>query len=141
MNPERRIRSSPIILSITRLSYTLTIEFKIHLGYNEKNDCLKSEVQEMSITIKDVEHVAALARLELGDQEKERFTEQLNAILKYAEQLNQLDTDGVEPTSHAMPLVNVMREDVVKPSLPIEKVLLNAPDEEDGQIKVPAVLE
>ncbi|ALS23828.1 MULTISPECIES: Asp-tRNA(Asn)/Glu-tRNA(Gln) amidotransferase subunit GatC [Paenibacillus] len=95
----------------------------------------------MSITIKDVEHVAALARLELGDQEKERFTEQLNAILKYAEQLNQLDTDGVEPTSHAMPLVNVMREDVVKPSLPIEKVLLNAPDEEDGQIKVPAVLE
>lgn len=95
----------------------------------------------MSITIKDVEHVAALARLELGDREKERFTEQLNAILKYAEQLNQLDTDGVEPTSHAMPLVNVMREDVVKPSLPLEKVLLNAPDEEDGQIKVPAVLE
>lgn len=95
----------------------------------------------MSITIKDVEHVAALARLELGDQEKEQFTEQLNAILKYAEQLNQLDTDGVEPTSHAMPLVNVMREDVVKPSLPIDKVLLNAPDEEDGQIRVPAVLE
>ncbi|MBP1157119.1 MULTISPECIES: Asp-tRNA(Asn)/Glu-tRNA(Gln) amidotransferase subunit GatC [unclassified Paenibacillus] len=95
----------------------------------------------MSITIKDVEHVAALARLELGDQEKERFTEQLNAILKYAEQLDQLDTDGVEPTSHAMPLVNVMREDAVKPSLPIEKVLLNAPDEEDGHIKVPAVLE
>lgn len=95
----------------------------------------------MSITIKDVEHVAALARLELGDQEKEQFTEQLNAILKYAEQLNQLDTDGVEPTSHAMPLVNVMREDVVKPSLPLEKVLLNAPDEEDGHIKVPAVLE
>lgn len=95
----------------------------------------------MSITIKDVEHVAALARLELGDREKEQFTEQLNAILKYAEQLNRLNTDDVEPTSHAMPLVNVMREDVVKPSLPIEKVLLNAPDEEDGQIKVPAVLE
>lgn len=95
----------------------------------------------MSITIKDVEHVAALARLELSEQEKERFAGQLSAILKYAEQLNQLDTDGVEPTSHAMPLVNVMREDAVKPSLPIDKVLLNAPDEEDGQIKVPAVLE
>ncbi|WP_127489805.1 Asp-tRNA(Asn)/Glu-tRNA(Gln) amidotransferase subunit GatC [Paenibacillus ehimensis] len=95
----------------------------------------------MSITVKDVEHVAALARLELSDSEKEQFTEQLNAILKYAEQLEQLNTDDVEPTSHAMPLVNVMREDEVRPSLPIEKVLLNAPDEEDGQIKVPAVLE
>ncbi|MDO3681662.1 Asp-tRNA(Asn)/Glu-tRNA(Gln) amidotransferase subunit GatC [Paenibacillus ehimensis] len=95
----------------------------------------------MSITVKDVEHVAALARLELSDREKEQFTEQLNAILKYAEQLEQLNTDDVEPTSHAMPLVNVMREDEVRPSLPIEKVLLNAPDEEDGQIKVPAVLE
>ncbi|KPV58295.1 glutamyl-tRNA amidotransferase [Paenibacillus sp. A3] len=95
----------------------------------------------MSITVKDVEHVAALARLELSDREKEQFTEQLNAILKYAGQLEQLNTDDVEPTSHAMPLVNVMREDKVRPSLPIEKVLLNAPDEEDGQIKVPAVLE
>ena len=95
----------------------------------------------MSITIKDVEHVAKLARLELSEQEQQTFTEQLNAILKYAEKLNELDTDNVEPTSHPMPLSNVMREDVSKPSLPIEKVLLNAPDEEDGQIKVPAVLE
>ncbi|AFH60009.2 glutamyl-tRNA amidotransferase subunit C [Paenibacillus mucilaginosus K02] len=98
-------------------------------------------MQTMSVTIKDVEHVAGLARLALSEEEKERFTEQLNAILKYAEQLNQLDTDGVEPTSHAMPLVNVLREDERRESLPIEKVLLNAPDEEDGQIKVPAVLE
>jgi aspartyl-tRNA(Asn)/glutamyl-tRNA(Gln) amidotransferase subunit C len=95
----------------------------------------------MSITIQDVEHVAKLARLELNDQEKQKFTEQMNAILKYAEKLNELDTDHVEPTSHPMPLSNVMREDVSKPSLPIEKVLLNAPDEEEGQIKVPAVLE
>ncbi|CAG7646078.1 Asp-tRNA(Asn)/Glu-tRNA(Gln) amidotransferase subunit GatC [Paenibacillus allorhizosphaerae] len=95
----------------------------------------------MSITVKDVEHVASLARLELSEREKEQFTEQLNAILKYAEQLNALDTEGVEPTSHAMPLINVMREDAVRASLPIEKVLLNAPDEEEGQIKVPAVLE
>jgi aspartyl-tRNA(Asn)/glutamyl-tRNA(Gln) amidotransferase subunit C len=95
----------------------------------------------VSITIKDVEHVAKLARLELSEQEKQTFTEQMNAILKYADQLNELDTDNVEPTSHPVPLVNVMREDVSTPSLPIEKVLLNAPDEEDGQIKVPAVLE
>jgi aspartyl-tRNA(Asn)/glutamyl-tRNA(Gln) amidotransferase subunit C len=95
----------------------------------------------MSISIKDVEHVAKLARLELSEQEKDKFTEQLNAILKYAEKLNELDTGDVEPTSHPVPLSNVMREDVTKPSLPIEKVLLNAPDEEDGQIRVPAVLE
>ncbi|WP_256761251.1 Asp-tRNA(Asn)/Glu-tRNA(Gln) amidotransferase subunit GatC [Cohnella sp. WQ 127256] len=95
----------------------------------------------MSITIKDVEHVANLARLELSEVEKEQFAGQLNAILKYAEKLNQLDTDGITPTSHVLPLANVMREDIVKPSWPIEKVLLNAPEEEDGQFKVPAVLE
>jgi len=95
----------------------------------------------MSITLKDVEHVANLARLELSDAEKEQFTGQLNAILKYAEKLNTLDTEHVEPTSHVLPITNVMRDDVQKPSLPIEQVLLNAPDEEDGQIKVPAVLE
>lgn len=95
----------------------------------------------MSITVKDVEHVAALARLELSDEEKNRYTEQLNAILKYAEQLNALDTDAVEPTSHAVPLFNVLREDVARPSLDIGKVMLNAPEEEDGQFKVPAVLE
>lgn len=95
----------------------------------------------MSITLKDVEHVANLARLELTEEEKREFTEQLSAILKYAEQLNELDTDGVEPTSHVMPLVNVMRDDEPRPSWPLDKVLLNAPDEEEGQFKVPAVLE
>jgi aspartyl-tRNA(Asn)/glutamyl-tRNA(Gln) amidotransferase subunit C len=95
----------------------------------------------MSITPKDVEHVARLARLELSNAEKDQFTEQLNAILKYAEKLNGLDTDNVEPTSHVLPIKNVMRADEKRPSLPIEKVLLNAPDEEDGQFKVPAVLE
>lgn len=95
----------------------------------------------MSISIKDVEHVANLARLDLSDADKEKFAEQLSAILKYAEKLNELNTDDVEPTSHVLPLVNVMRADEVKPSLPIDKVMRNAPDEEDGQIKVPAVLE
>ncbi|GMK42137.1 aspartyl/glutamyl-tRNA(Asn/Gln) amidotransferase subunit C [Paenibacillus sp. CCS19] len=95
----------------------------------------------MSITTNDVQHVANLARLALTDEEKETFTGQLNAILKYADKLNELNTDGVEPTSHVLPLANVMRADEVRPSLPIEAVLRNAPDEEDGQIKVPAVLE
>lgn len=95
----------------------------------------------MSITANNVDHVAKLARLQLSEADTERFTDQLNAILKYAEKLNELDTDHVEPTSHPMPLVNVMREDAVRPSWPIESVLKNAPDEEDGQFKVPAVLE
>lgn len=95
----------------------------------------------MSITVKDVEHVAKLARLHLNDAEKEQFTGQLNAILKYAEKLNELDTENIAPTTHVLQIKNVMREDESKPSLPIEKVLKNAPDEEDGQIRVPAVLE
>lgn len=95
----------------------------------------------MSITTKDVEHVAKLARLNLTPEEKMTFTEQLSAILQYAEKLNELDTEGVEPTTHVLHLSNVMRDDVVKESLPQEKVFLNAPDEEDGQFKVPAVLE
>ena len=95
----------------------------------------------MSISIKDVEHVANLARLELSESEKEQFAGQLNAILKYAEKLNELDTENVAPTSHAFEISNVTRKDVTKPSLPIEKVLLNAPDDEENQIKVPAVLE
>jgi aspartyl-tRNA(Asn)/glutamyl-tRNA(Gln) amidotransferase subunit C len=95
----------------------------------------------MSIKIHDVEHVAKLARLVLTQEEKETFTQQLNAILTYMEKLNELDTEGVEPTSHVLPLRNVMREDEPRPSWPIEKVMLNAPDEEDGQFKVPAVLE
>lgn len=95
----------------------------------------------MSITLKDVEHVANLARLALTDAEKAQFTDQLNAILKYAEKLNELNTDNVEPTTHVLPITNVLRDDEKRESLPIEKVLLNAPDEEDGQIKVPAVLE
>ncbi|WP_166245150.1 Asp-tRNA(Asn)/Glu-tRNA(Gln) amidotransferase subunit GatC [Paenibacillus turpanensis] len=95
----------------------------------------------MSITTKDVEHVAKLARLQLSEEEKETFTGQLNAILKYAAKLDTLDTNEIEPTSHVLPLVNVMREDVPRDSWPIEKVMQNAPEEEDGQFKVPAVLE
>ncbi|GAK42733.1 Asp-tRNA(Asn)/Glu-tRNA(Gln) amidotransferase subunit GatC [Paenibacillus urinalis] len=95
----------------------------------------------MSITKQDVQHVAKLARLNLSEAEEAQMTEQLNAILQYAEKLNELDTEGVEPTTHVLHVSNVMREDEVRESLPIEKVMLNAPDEEDGQIRVPAVLE
>lgn len=95
----------------------------------------------MSITTKDVEHVAKLARLELSAEEKERFTGQLNAILAYAEKLHELDTEHVQPTSHVLKVFNVMRDDEVRPSLPIEQVMKNAPEEDEGQFRVPAVLE
>ena len=95
----------------------------------------------MTITHKDVIHVAKLARLELSAEEQEHFTEQLNAILSYAEKLNELDTEHIHPTSHVLKLVNVMRDDVIRPSLTIEQVMKNAPEEEDDQFRVPAVLD
>ncbi|AIQ54857.1 MULTISPECIES: Asp-tRNA(Asn)/Glu-tRNA(Gln) amidotransferase subunit GatC [Paenibacillus] len=95
----------------------------------------------MSITVKDVQHVAKLARLQLSPEEEAVFTEQMNAILQYAEKLNELDTENVKPTTHVLQVSNVMREDVVKESLSQDEALLNAPEDEDGHFKVPAVLE
>lgn len=95
----------------------------------------------LAITKAEVEHVANLARLTLTEEEKDQFTDQLNRILQAAEKLKELDTNGIEPTSHVLPMANVMREDEVRPSLPLEKVLLNAPDQKDGLIRVPAVFE
>ncbi len=89
----------------------------------------------------DIEKVAGLARLELSKEEKEVFGNQLEQILTYMEQLNRLDTTGVEPTSHAIPIYNVFRDDEVKPSSPHEEVLAIAPDEEDGHFKVPRIVE
>jgi len=89
----------------------------------------------------DIEKVARLARLELSDEEKETFGNQMEQILTYMEQLNHLDTTGVEPTSHAIPISNVFRDDEVKPSFPREEVLAIAPDEGDGHFKVPRIIE
>ena len=89
----------------------------------------------------DIEKVARLARLELSDEEKKTFGNQLEQILTHMEQLNQLDTTGVEPTSHAIPVCNVFREDEVKTSFPQEEVLAIAPDEEVGHFKVPRIIE
>ncbi len=89
----------------------------------------------------DIEKVAKLARLELSGEERETFGNQLEQILTYMEQLNRLDTTGVEPTSHAIPIHNVFREDEVKPSCPQEEVLAIAPAEEEGHFKVPRIIE
>ena len=93
------------------------------------------------ITREDVEHVARLARLELSDAELERMREQLNAILGYIDKLRELDVTNVEPTSHAVPLVNVMREDEVVPCLPQDQMLANAPDRVGELFRVPRIIE
>lgn len=89
----------------------------------------------------DVEKVARLARLELSEEEKITFGDQLEQILTYMEQLNRLDTAGVEPTSHAIPIQNAFREDETRPSFPQEEVLSISPDQENGHFKVPRIIE
>ncbi|MBB5172546.1 Asp-tRNA(Asn)/Glu-tRNA(Gln) amidotransferase subunit GatC [Texcoconibacillus texcoconensis] len=93
------------------------------------------------LTKEQVEHVAHLARLDLSDDEVERMTTQLDDIIGFAELLNELDTANVEPTSHVLDVKNVVREDERRPSSDREDVLKNAPDQQDGQVKVPSVLE
>ena len=89
----------------------------------------------------DIEKVARLARLELSEQEKEVLGNQLEQVLSYMEQLNRLDTTGIEPTSHAIPVYNAFREDETRPSLSKEEVLGIAPDQEEGHFKVPRIIE
>ena len=93
------------------------------------------------LTRADVEHVALLARLALTEDELERFTKQLDVILDHAAQVAALDTAGVEPTAHPLPLVNVLRVDDVRPSLDPAEVLAMAPAAEDGRFRVPRILE
>ena len=94
----------------------------------------------MTISKKDVEHVALLARLELTDAEKEAYTKQLNSIMDYMNKINELDTVGVEPTAHVLPLYNVLREDKREKSFDRAEVLKNAPEKEKGQFKVPKIV-
>ena len=93
------------------------------------------------ITRREVEHVARLARLELTEDERETMTRQLDRILAYVEKLNELDTSQVEPTSHVIPMVNVMREDEPRASLSPDDALANAPDRAEGFFRVPRIIE
>lgn len=95
----------------------------------------------MKITRAEVEHVARLARLELTETEKETFTGQMDAILAYVGKLNELNTDGIVPTAHAVPMENAFREDEVRPSIGIENALANAPERVEGFFRVPKVIE
>jgi len=97
--------------------------------------------EAMSLTQDDVRHIARLARLRLEPGEVERYASQLGAILDHFSTLSAVDTAHVEPTANPLPLRNVMREDIVKPSLPRDEALANAPQQEDGHLRVRAVLE
>ena len=94
----------------------------------------------MSVTRKDVEYIASLARLKFKDEELENFTHQLNEILNYIEKLNELDTENVEPLSHPVENSNVFRSDELKPSIPREEALKNAPDYTEEFFSVPKVI-
>ena len=94
----------------------------------------------MQLSLDEVDHVAALARLGLTDEERDRLRDQLSTILGHISALNRLDTEAIPPTAQVVALTNVMREDEVRPSLPREAVLANAPRQRDGFFEVHAIL-
>ncbi len=93
----------------------------------------------MKLDRETVDSVAALARLGLNDEEKERMRDELAPILSYFDMLNELDTDQIPPTAQVIQVQNLMRPDEVRPSLPVEDVLKNAPDREGGFFRVRSV--
>lgn len=95
----------------------------------------------MGLSRQEIESVAHLSRLELSPEELDKFTEQINTLLEHFAKLQELDTDDVEPTSHAMPVYNVFRKDEVKPSLPPEEVVANGPQIAENCFVVPRVVE
>ena len=88
-----------------------------------------------------VRRVALLSRLELSDEEVVQFSGQLSDIVEYIEKLNELDTDNVEPLAHCLPVHNVLRDDIPRPSLTNDQALANAPEHEDEYFKVPKILD
>jgi len=95
----------------------------------------------MKLSHEEVRHIAELAKLGITDEEVEQFSEQLSAILEYAEMINRLDTDAIPPTAQVIELRNVMRDDEPRPSLPVEEILANAPRRGDDRFQVQAILE
>lgn len=95
----------------------------------------------MRLSREEVEHVALLSRLKLSDTEIERFTEQLNSILGHFEELKTVDTSAVAGTTHVVSMVNVLREDIARPSMTPDVVTANAPERAEDFFKVPRVVE
>jgi aspartyl-tRNA(Asn)/glutamyl-tRNA(Gln) amidotransferase subunit C len=94
----------------------------------------------MSVSINDLDKIAHLARLKLKDEDREKFLGQVNQILKYVEKLEEIDTTGIEPLSHSLDLLNVVREDISIKSLTPEQALKNAPQKSENFFKVPKVV-
>jgi len=126
-----------------------TVEFATKVADRRRNDGARAEESGPPPTIvgvtdrisrQDVAHVAALARLRLTDDELDRFTLQLGAVLDHAADVAALDTAGVPPTAHPLPLVNVLRDDTVVAGLERDEVLAQAPAVEDGRFRVPRIL-
>jgi aspartyl-tRNA(Asn)/glutamyl-tRNA(Gln) amidotransferase subunit C len=95
----------------------------------------------MILTRKEVDHIANLARLDLTEEEKQKYQEQLSAILDYAARLQQIDTSGIPPTSSVLAPTSRLREDVPAPSLGVEATLSNAPEKDQSQFRIPPVFE
>ncbi len=95
----------------------------------------------MKITREEVEHVARLSRLALEETEIDALTGQMDQLLGYVEKLNELDTEGIVPTAHAVPMENAFRADEVKPSIGLERALQNAPQSEESCFVVPKIIE
>ncbi|HWR56728.1 MAG TPA: Asp-tRNA(Asn)/Glu-tRNA(Gln) amidotransferase subunit GatC, partial [Negativicutes bacterium] len=102
---------------------------------------LLRKVKRMKLTREDVLNVALLSRLEIRDDEIENVTRQFNDIMQHVDRLNQVNTENVRPTAHALPVCNVLRPDVRQTSLPREKAMANAPLAEDGFFRVPKIVE
>ena len=94
----------------------------------------------MAVTKKDVEKIAELAQLKFSEEELESFTPQMNDILSYMDKLNELDTENIKPLSHPVEQTNVFRDDELKPSIPTEEALKNAPAKDEHHFKVPKVI-
>lgn len=123
----------------SRLPCNYTAPFYGFADLRESRPLKKSHSEDPG-TI-DVAYVAHLARLHLTGEEIEAFQGQLAQVVQYVEQLNELDVEGIEPTSHAVPVQNVMREDEPSPSMNRDRALANAPEHRAGQFAVPRIIE
>lgn len=94
----------------------------------------------MAISLSDVDYVAKLARLRVSEEEKSEVAEKLTAVLEYMEQLSEINTEGILPTTHVLPLLNVFREDELRQGLAPEEALANAKESEDGYFKAPKII-
>ena len=95
----------------------------------------------MKVTREDVENVALLSRLSIDEKDMDKNIQELSDFLEYVDRLQQVDTENVAPTAHVLPIQNIFREDVVKPSLDRDLALSNAPEQEDGYFRVPKIVE